>query len=495
MFKKLSLSVWILFVVSSIGFAKEKKITILHTNDMHSNFVPHEATWLKKDPKPMVGGFNELYFLVDSIRKTQDVLFLDAGDVMTGNPITEYTYNGVYGGLLFQLMNDLKYDAWCFGNHDFDVSQENLFAITKMVKFPTLSANIVNAKNEFPLNNKPYTIFEKNGLRIGVIGITSQLLFNLVNESNLTNIKVLPPIETTQKIIDEIDAKTDIIIALTHEGVEDDSALANGVTGLDVIVGGHSHTRLKKPSFVNDVIIVQAGGNCENLGVLNLTVDDDEVTEYDGELIQMWERDDHPKNKFKRTIDSMQAKIDDDYSEVIAELKTDWKRKDGESGIGNFIADAQRNAASADVAFMNNHGIRKDVSAGPLTKREMFEVLPFLNIITTFQLSGKELRDVVTYYIKERPSIQTSGIICEYRKKGGEIEFTKLEINGKPIDEKKMYICTASDYMVGEAKRYIGVEVKTPIYSKKTVFEEVVKYAKKMKVINSKDEDRIQEIE
>jgi 2',3'-cyclic-nucleotide 2'-phosphodiesterase (5'-nucleotidase family) len=495
MYRKFPLYIILLLLSFAWCAAQEKTITILHTNDMHASFVPHEATWMRKDPKPMIGGFNELYFLVDSIRKTKDVLLLDAGDVMTGNPITEYTYNGIYGGLLFKLMNDLKYDAWCFGNHDFDVSQENLFAITKFVNFPTLSANIVNAKNEFPLHNKPYTIIEKNGLRIGIIGITTQLLYHLVNESNLSNIKVLPPIETTQKIIDEIDSKTDVIIALTHEGVEDDSVLANGVTGLDVIVGGHSHTRLKKPIKVNDVIIVQAGGNCENLGVLNLTVDDDKVTAFDGELLPMWERDDHPKNKFKRTIDSMQAKIDDDYSEIIAELKTDWKRKDGESGIGNFIADAQRNAASADVAFMNNHGIRKDVSAGPLTKREMFEVLPFLNIITTFQLSGKELRDVVAYYIKEKPSIQTSGIICEYRKKGGEIEFTKLEINGKPIDEKKMYICTASDYMVGEAKRYIGEEVKTPIYSKKTVFEEVVKYAKTVKVINTKDEDRIQEIE
>jgi 2',3'-cyclic-nucleotide 2'-phosphodiesterase (5'-nucleotidase family) len=488
------LTVLISLTISSQLFPQQKKITILHTNDMHASFVPHEATWSRKEPKPMVGGFSELYFLVDSIRKEKPLLLLDAGDVMTGNPITEYQYENVFGGALFAMMNTIGYDAWSFGNHDFDASQENLLGITRIVQFPVLSANVVNEHEKFSLNNRPYVILEKNGLRIGIIGIMSQYLYNLVNQKNLVGVKVLSPVETAQKYIDELDEKTDVLIALTHEGVDDDSLLAENVDGLDVIVGGHSHTRLTKPRIINDVIIVQAGANCENLGELELVVEDDKIISFDGKLITLWKRDNHPQNEFTNFVDSLQQQIERDYSEVIAELEVDWRRRDGESGIGNFISDAQRAAAFADVGFMNNHGIRKDVLKGPLTKKALFEVLPFQNILTTFQLSGAQLADVIRYYIKEKPSIQTSGIVCKWRREDKEIEFVECIINGKPLEESKMYICAASDYFVGEAKRYIGTEITNPVFSNTMVFSEVVKYARTMKTISTEIEQRITKV-
>lgn len=289
MIKAFSLAgcLWLLFVFPLAS--QPKSITILHTNDIHANFIPHEATWIRETPKPMVGGINELSFALDSIRKINNAtLYLDAGDIMTGNPITEYEYKGALGGALFEMMNMIGCEAWCLGNHDFDLGQQNLLKLTAIAKFPTLSANVVNDKNEYPVNNKPYVIIEKNGLKIGIIGVMSQGLYNLVNQTMLVGIKVLSPVETTQKFIDELQTKTDLIIALTHEGVDDDSVLAMNVHGLNIIVGGHSHTRLKKPKFINGVIIVQTGSYCENLGVLDVTVENKKVTQYNGQLIQLW---------------------------------------------------------------------------------------------------------------------------------------------------------------------------------------------------------------
>jgi len=109
----------------------------LHTNDIHASFVPHEAVWVKENPKPLVGGFNELSFVVDSLRHVKPVtLLLDAGDVMTGNPITEYTYGGAEGGALFEMMNRIGYELWTPGNHDFDISSANLRKLTKNCKVP-----------------------------------------------------------------------------------------------------------------------------------------------------------------------------------------------------------------------------------------------------------------------------------------------------------------------------------------------------------------------
>lgn len=472
--------------LSALGYGQPHSITILHTNDMHAGFVPHDAVWVKKTPKPRVGGFRELEFTVDSLRHARsDVLLLDAGDVMTGDPIAELDYKGAQGGALFEMMNRIGYDAWCPGNHDFDISQENLGRLTGIAQFPTLSANMVKDDGRYLFKNQPSLVMERGGTRIGIIGIMSQELYSLVNQNNLVGIRVLSPVETAQKEIDELYDRTDLLIALTHQGVDEDSLLAAGVRGLDVIIGGHSHTRLKRPKMVNGVIIVQGGSNCENLGQLDLTVQAHHVSGYEGKLLQLWSRSDRPVTPLSAFIDSLEQHIDAEYREVLATLRGDWVRAGAESGIAQFITDAQRDAAGADVAFMNIHGIRKDVSAGPLTKRDLFEVLPFRNMLTTFQLSGRQLLTAVRYHLKQRTAIQTSGIFCQWKRTPeGDVAIQRIEVQGKPVEHKRMYICAASDFFVGEAKRYLGVELSQVVYLPETLFGAVEKKVRQVKVIN-----------
>ncbi len=474
-----------------------RTVTILHTNDLHANFVPHEATWVRKDPKPMVGGFRELEFAIDSIRTAkQNVLLLDAGDVMTGNPITDRTYKGAEGGALFEMMNMVGYDAWAIGNHDFDISQQNLIGLTRIAKFPTLSANLVNAKNEFPLNNKEYVIIEKGGLRIGVFGLILQGLSGVVNQNNLAGVRVLDLTETAQRVINKIDSETDLIVAVTHNGVAEDSVLAANVQGLDVIVGGHSHTRLTKPKLVNDVVIVQTGRFCENLGELELTVENDKVVKFDGKLVQLWANEKRAPTRLSAFVDSIQTEIDKEFNEVIATLEFDWTRNSRkESNIGNWIADIQRDAAQAHVGFMNAGGIRTDVSAGPLTRRELFSVLPFRNTLVTFQLTGKQLKHSVAHGLAGDDQLQVSGIRVTWKKNtDGSIEIMKMDVAGKPVDEKASYICAASDFLVGQGMKYLGIEIPQPIFLQKTVFEAALEAARKAKVISSRVEGRIQEV-
>lgn len=468
-------------------------LTILHTNDMHAAFLPHEATWVRETPKPMVGGFVELEFKVDSIRKAKkNVLLFDAGDVMTGTPISDYVYRDAEGGALFEMMNMIGYDAWTIGNHDLDISQENLVKLTKITRFPTLCANIVNAKNQFPLNDRDYVIFEKFGLRIGVFGLMSQELYGLVNPNNLVGLRVLSPVETAQNIIDRIDPETDLIIAITHQGVDEDSALAANVNGLDVIVGGHSHTRLTRPKVVNNVIIVQAGTRCENLGELEITVNNDRVVRHSGKLLQLWASDKRPQTKLSAFVDSIQTRIEKEYGRVIARLERDWIRGRGESNVGQFITDAQREAAQAQVAFMNAGGIRANVAAGPLTKLKLYEVLPFRNVLVTFQLSGRHLRSVLTHSLTNEEAVLFSGLEASVRKNpDGTWNILDLTVGGKPVDDDRMYICAASDFMVAQSNKYFGLEIRQPVYSRLTVFQAVEQAAQKAGTISGAVEDRI----
>jgi len=200
------------------------------------------------------------------------------------------------------------------------------------------------------------------------------------------------------------------------------------------------------------------------------------VTQYDGNLIPLWTREKRPPSSVSVIADSMQREIDGEYDKVICTLKGNWMRSETQSAIGTFLADAQREAAGAEVGFMNNGGIRRDVLAGPLTKKTLFEVLPFRNILATFQLTGKQLRNIMVYNIAKRPGIQIAGMSGRWRKRpDGSVEFTSIEVGGKPLDEKRSYPCAASDFFVGEGKKYLGEEIAVPLYLGSTVFEAVDK--------------------
>lgn len=455
--------------------AQPLPLTVLHTNDMHASFVPREAIWVKQTPIPMIGGFKQVQFAIDSIRKGRtDVLVLDAGDVMTGNPITERLYRDAQGGALFDMMNMIGYDAWCVGNHDLDISQKNLAGLMNVASFPTVSANLVNDAGKPLLGNRPYVIIERGGLKIGIIGIISQELYNLVLQTNLVGARVLSPAETARKYAAELGPKTDLVIALTHQGVDDDSVLAATVQGIDLIVGGHSHTRLKSPLIVNGVPIVQAGSNTEYLGVVDLLVEKHKIVKVNGRLLPLWAAQTRPQTRLGAFVDSLQKEIDHEYDEVIGTLKGNWERKAESNTIGSYVTEVQRQAVHADVAFMNLHGIRRDIPAGPLTKRELFEALPFRNVLATFTLKGSDLENILAHAIGQREPIIVAGVTGTWSTGAdGVVTLRDVRINGAPLDRGRSYICTANDYLVGEAKRYLGMPLPDVIFLQRTLFATV----------------------
>jgi len=302
-------------------------------------------------------------------------------------------------------------------------------------------------------------------------------------------------VETAQKFIDELKPKTDIVIALTHQGVDEDSLLAASVHGLAIIVGGHSHTRLRHPKVVDGVLIVQTGSNAENLGVLDIAVEGGRITRYDGNLVPLWTREQRPPSPVSVIADSMQREIDREFDQVICTLRGNWFRSESQSAIGTFLADAQREAAGAEVGFMNNGGIRRDVAAGPVTRKTLFEVLPFRNILATFQLTGKQLRNVMVYNIEKKPGIQIAGMSGRWKKRpDGSVEFASITVGGKPLDDGRSYPCAASDYFVGEGKRYLGEQITLPVYLHTTVFEAVEKIVRERNVIDPRVSDLIEQI-
>lgn len=258
-----------------------KKITILHTNDVHS----HIDTFGSEDGRNAnLGGVARRYSLIESIRKENpNTLLFDAGDIFQGTPYFNY-----YGGELeFKLMSMLKYDLATIGNHDFDNGIDGLYAQLPHAKFEFISANYNFSNTIMDTHVRPYKIFIVDGIKIGVFGLGIKL-DGLVNKNMYKETVYLDPIETVKdmtRILKE-NEHCDLIICLSHIGYEyksekiSDLKLAKATKDIDLIIGGHTHTFLPKPTVVKniegkDVLVNQVGCYGINLGRIDFYFDTD----------------------------------------------------------------------------------------------------------------------------------------------------------------------------------------------------------------------------
>jgi 5'-nucleotidase len=257
----------------SFGNNKDIKLTILHTNDMHSHIHPFTSGRNKG-----LGGMAQRAALIKQIRKQEEhVLLLDAGDIFQGTP-----YFNVYGGELeFKLMSEMKYDAVTLGNHDFDNGLEGLKKQLPHANFPFLIANYDFSDTILKNTFKPYKVFRKGDLKIGVFGIGIEL-DGLVPKKLYQNTVYQDPISTANHYANLLKQKErcDLVICLSHLGFKykgekiSDMTFAGQTRDIDLIIGGHTHTFLKKPvKQLNldqkEVLINQVGWAGINIGKID----------------------------------------------------------------------------------------------------------------------------------------------------------------------------------------------------------------------------------
>ncbi len=272
---------------------KQTKITILHTNDTHSHIDPFEASHYRYANQ---GGVARRASVVTEIRKENpNTLLLDAGDIFQGTPYFNY-----FGGELeFKLMSMMKYDAATIGNHDFDNSIDGLYKQLPHAKFSFLSANYDFKNTVLDTHVKPYEVFVRDGIKIGVFGLGIELT-GLVDPKMFKETKYLDPVEIAQdmsRILKE-EEQCDLVICLSHLGYYykrnpnkiSDLNLAKATKNIDLIIGGHTHTFLPKPTLVKNlddknVLVNQVGAYGVNLGRIDFYFDADKNKSSEGKVI------------------------------------------------------------------------------------------------------------------------------------------------------------------------------------------------------------------
>jgi 5'-nucleotidase len=253
------------------------KLTILHTNDTHSRIDPFPTG----SKYAGLGGMAKRAHLIEQIRKEDNqVLLLDAGDIFQGTP-----YFNIYGGELeFKLMSEMGYDATTLGNHDFDAGVDGLIKQLPLANFPFLNTNYNLSNSALQDHIKPYKVFEKGDIKVGVFGVGIEL-DGLVPDKLFGDIKYENPISAANETASLLknDLNCDLIICLSHLGLSykskkvSDLILAKSTENVDIVIGGHTHTFLDKPMIVNNlkgapVVINQVGWAGINLGRLDVTM-------------------------------------------------------------------------------------------------------------------------------------------------------------------------------------------------------------------------------
>ncbi|QCJ44152.1 hypothetical protein FAY30_20830 [Bacillus sp. S3] len=405
---------------------KALDLSILHVNDTHAN----------------VEQYPKLTTAVKEVRgENPNALLVDAGDVFSG---TLY-FNQYLGKADLGFMNDLRYDAMTFGNHEFDKDSNVLADFIKEMKFPILSANVNVTKDPVlgPLfkneisaeatggNIYPAIIKTIDGEKVGIFGLTTEDTTFLANPSK--DIVFENAVDKAKATVASLQGQgVNKIVVLSHLGYGPDQNLATAVDGIDVIVGGHTHTKLDKPVLVEKAeptVIVQANEYLKFLGVLNVSFDENGVVKaQDGKLLDV--------NKYAADAEA-QAKVDE-LKKPLDELKKtvigstnvflDGERtnvRSKETNLGNLIADGMAQKANeilkndTTIAMQNGGGIRASIQQGDVTLGDIHTVMPFANLLVTLDLTGQEIWDALEHSVSKVESgagqfMQVSGIQFKY---------------------------------------------------------------------------------
>lgn len=451
-------------------------LTILHTNDFHDRYEPISkydgpCSAEENTAGECFGGSARLVSaLAEARARSNNSILVDGGDQFQGTLF--YTY--YKGKMTAEFMGRLGYDAMTVGNHEFDDGPEVLAGFIDAVKFPVLMSNAdVSLEPKLKDKIKKSVVIERGGEKIGLIGLTTVDTPEIASPGK--NVIFTDPVPAVQAEIDRLTGEgVNKIVVLSHSGMVVDKRVAAETKGIDVIVGGHDNTYLSNtddkasgpyPVMVGKTAIVQAYAYGKFLGELNVTFDDaGEILEAKGNPLIMDAKVAEDSDTLAR-ISELAQPLAEIRNKVVAETgaaiegNRDICRQE-ECSMGNLVADAQLARVKdqgVTISLANSGGLRASIDAGPVTMGEVLTVLPFQNTLSTFEVTGAELKEALEngtsqYEEKAGRFLQVAGMkyAFDISKPVGE-RISDVEVaEGDafvPLDPAKSYLVVSNNYV------------------------------------------------
>jgi len=483
---------------------KTKKFTILHSNDMHGDFLAE----VQGAEGRLIGGLALLSGYIKRVRhEEENVLHVISGDMLQGS-IIDSEYRGIS---TIEIMNYLAPDVVSLGNHEFDYGLPHLLFLEKMANFPIVNANLY-IKPYHKRLMRPYLIISKAGFDILFVGIiTEAVLASLAQDEQIASFISLE--EASAEVGRIINAykndDIDLTILLTHIGFESDLELAAMLKpewGVDLIIGGHSHTILEQPAEVNGILITQAGVGTDQIGRFDIVVDDDtnSIVDYTWQLVPINDEIAEPDRQFQEYILTFKAEVDRKYNAVICKLADvlAHPRREEETALGNLVADALADSAQADVVLLGSGSIRVK-ELGPLVTLGNFTTcFPYDDTLVRFTITGSQLKQVFDHWM--RPTNRTGEGECYQVSKGvravydeSKERLASLSLHGTAVADDQTYTICLQGYHANNAAEYLNIteEELTALVHPKVVSTSVQdvleEYLRNHQNITSKVEGRL----
>jgi 5'-nucleotidase / UDP-sugar diphosphatase len=491
-------------------------MTIVHTNDLHA----HDQPFNEKGKS--IGGFARIAYLIKSIKaNTPNVVAIDAGDIFQGTPF----YRIYHGQVEVELLNKAGYDIYTVGNHEFDNGTQNLIAQLSHAKFQILSANLdTSSQPKLAQLVKPGTIKIIAGQKIGFVGaITPELMRICLNTEGVHPYGSTRPTDTVaadwyHPIADEVQnltqQGTNKIIVVSHCGLDYDKQMAQAIPAIDVIIGGHSHTRLTKPVVITHddgsaTYIVQTGCYGKALGKLKLSFDDHghivpDATSY--KLIAITAQ--IPEDPIIARYIAKQAKPVEQLQKVVlgkAEglFSNQFQKCPADCALGDLVCDALAQGGKeygVTITMQNRGGIRSSIQPGRITESEIEEVLPFENTVIYATVSGKNLLSILEHAVERQSRgqfLDVHGIRFQYdphKPAGSRLESVAIENadgHSTPLDPSAQYKIAVNGFTFAGGEAYSFDSATNVVDSKMRNTEMLEAYIKQQKVITPHTDGRI----
>jgi 2',3'-cyclic-nucleotide 2'-phosphodiesterase/3'-nucleotidase len=436
--KSTALRVLVLVLFASIsGFAAETHVVVMHTNDIRGHVLPG----------PDGGGSARLATIVHEVRPD---LMLDAGGMLSGSLISD-TF---LGAPVIDVMNAIGYDAAAVGGNDFNFGIKALEARAREANFPLLSANATSPVDEIQVA----AIFNAQGVRIAVIGLTSQDLTRTGHPQNVKYVDVADSLITLQSTLPRLREKADCIVLLTNVSQAEEQRIARAFPEIRLIIGAHEEAEL--PVRIGPTTIVSAGKFGRFAGKLDLTFSDGKLKAIESRLLPIESA--QPDPAIAKLLEPFEAKLTETLQQVVGQAAGDLSRSTArESHIGNLVADAIRAKTGTMIALLNPADTQKGIRKGPITSGMLFDVVPSENTLVTMRLSGTQIKRILGHSLMNLSGLRVK--LDESKPEGKRLISAQLE-DGTPLRDKEFYTVTTNDFLMMGGDGYTefadGVDVE-----------------------------------
>lgn len=431
---------------------------------MHGDFLAE----VQGEKGELIGGLALLSGYINKVRSEEEnVLYVISGDMVQGSLI-DSEYKGIS---TIEIMNYLAPDVVALGNHEFDYGLPHLLFLEKMANFPIVNANLY-IKKYFKRLMQPYVVINKAGFDILFTGIITEKVIDSIKQDELigTLISLEDASAEVGKITDAYkNDDIDLTILLTHIGFESDVQLAKMLKpewGVDMIIGGHSHTILDQPKKVNNILIAQAGVGTNQIGRFDIVVDDEtnSIVDYKWQLIPINEKIAESDEALKEYIASFKKEVDHKYNTVVCKFssKLTHPEREVETSLGNLVADVFAEIAECDIMFVGAGSIRVKELGPNVTLGDIKACFPYDDSLTRFTITGNQLKKIFAHIMRldnrdgEGECYQVSeGIQAIYNDSTKTLE--SLLFRGEPVADQQLYKICLQGYHANNSADYLNV--------------------------------------